>query len=140
MIRLLKVNESCYKYTTATAGQRNLQGTKMRNWNITSFEHAAEIAAAQTIETGKLHIACDYGDHCSPRYYTVEVPAVGDLVSYAFNGDYYPCGVVTAVSKTLKKITTSEGKVFYRRRLTGCWKSNIWSLVGGHIERLNPEF
>jgi hypothetical protein len=113
----------------------------MSNWNITSFEHATEIAAAVTGVTGKLHIACDYGSHCSPRYYTIEVPTVGDLVSYAFNGDYYPCGSITSISKTLKKITTSDGQVFYRRRQTGCWKMNgVWSLVNGHIERLNPEF
>jgi hypothetical protein len=113
----------------------------MRNWNIKTLSDAVLLAAAETKITGKLHIACDYGDHCSPRYYIAEVPAVGEPVSYAFNGDYYPCGVVTAVSKTLKKIVTSEGRTFYRRRLTGCWKSDgVWSLVGGHIERQNPHF
>jgi len=113
----------------------------MRNWNITSFEHAAEIAAAETAATGKLHIACDHGAHCSPRYYTAEVPFMGDAVSYAFNGDYYPCGFVASISKTLKKITTTEGQTFYRRRNTGSWvMSGTWSLVGGHIERQNPHF
>lgn len=113
----------------------------MNNWNIKSLDHAAELAVAETESTGKLHIACDRGASCSPRYYVAAVPAVGDPVSYAFNGDYYPCGSVAAVSKTLKKITTTEGQVFYRRRLTGSWvMDSTWSLVIGHIERLNPEF
>jgi hypothetical protein len=112
----------------------------MDNWDIKSFEHATELAAAETQATGKQHIACDRGDHCAPRYSVAPVPVVGEEVSYAFNGDYYPCGVITAISKTLKKITTSEGKVFYRKRQTDVWKSGIWSLVDGHINRLNPEF
>ena len=111
------------------------------SWNIKSFEHATELAAAETQSTGKLHIACDRGESCSPRYYVAPVPAIGEEVSYAFNGDYYPCGVITAISKTLKKITTSEGKVFYRRRQTGSWvMDSTWSLVNGHINRWNPEF
>jgi hypothetical protein len=114
---------------------------KIDNWNIKSFEHATELAAAETQSTGKLHIACDRGESCSPRYYVAPVPAIGEEVSYAFNGDYYPCGVITAISKTLKKITTSEGKVFYRRRQTGSWvMDSTWSLVNGHINRWNPEF
>jgi hypothetical protein len=113
----------------------------MSNWNIKSLDHAAELAVAETQSTGKLHIGCDLGASCSPRYYVSAVPVVGDAVSYAFNGDYYPCGVVATVSKTLKKITTTDGKVFYRRRQTGAWVMNrTWSLVLGHIERLNPEF
>ena len=112
----------------------------MDNWNIKSFEHATELAAAETKATGKLHIACDRGEYCAPRYYVAPVPVVGEEVSYAINGDYYPCGVVTSVSKTLKKITTSEGKSFYRSKLSGVWKSGYVSLVSGHINRLNPEF
>jgi hypothetical protein len=112
----------------------------MDNWNIKSFEHAAELAAAETQATGKLHIACDRGECCSPRYHVAPVPVIGEEVSYAFNGDYYPCGVITTISKTLKKITTSEGRVFYRRRNTDVWKDGPWCLVNGHINRLNPEF
>lgn len=112
----------------------------MNNWNIKSFDHATELAVAETQATGKLHIACDRGEWCSPRYYVAPVPVVGEPVSYAFNGDYYPCGVITKISKTLQKITTSDGKVFFRKRKTDVWKSSIWSLVNGHIERQNPEF
>lgn len=114
---------------------------KIDNWNIKSFEHATELAAAETQSTGKLHIACDRGEYCSPRYYVAPAPVVGEEVSYAFNGDYYPCGVITAISKTLKKVTTSEGRVFYRKRQTGTWKSDgMWCLVNGHISERNPEF
>jgi hypothetical protein len=114
--------------------------TKINNWNIKSFEHATELAVAETLATGKQHIACDRGECCSPRYYIAPVPVVGEPVSYAFNGDYYPCGVITSISKTLKKITTSEGRTFYRKRNTDVWKNSIWCMVNGHIERLNPEF
>ena len=110
------------------------------NWDIKSFEHATDLAAAETQATGTLHIACDRGEYHSPRFHIAPVPAVGEEVSYAFNGDYYPCGVITAISKTFKKITTSDGKVFYRKGQTGTWKSGIWSLVDGNIERMNPEF
>jgi len=112
----------------------------MNHWNIKSFEHATELAAAQTQATGKLHIACDRGPSCSPRFHVEPAPVVGEAVSYAFNGDYYPCGVITSISKTMKKITTSEGRVFYRRKQTAVWKDSIWCMVSGHINRWNPEF
>ena len=113
----------------------------MNNWNIKSFEHATELAAAQTQATGKLYIACDRGECCSPRFHVEPAPVVGEEVSIGFNGDYYPCGVITSISKTMKKITTSEGKVFYRKRQMAVWKADgIWCMVNGHINRWNPEF
>jgi hypothetical protein len=72
---------------------------------------------------------------------TATLPALNDPVSYAFNGDYYPCGVVTKISKNFKMITTSEGQTFHRQGAANQWKMHkTWSLVKGHIERQNPHF
>jgi len=87
------------------------------------------------------YIATDAGRSCSPRYDVISRPQVGDEVSYAFNGDYYPDGTITKISPTLKKITTDTGSTFYRVRQTGSWKKNgTWSLVHGHIDKRNPSF
>ena len=110
-------------------------------WDFKSLDDAQRIADSATKLTGRLYIATDAGEWVSPRYDVVEAPAVGDEVSYAFNGDYYPCGVITSISKSLKLITTSTGRKFYRRRQSSAWLNNgMWSLVPGHIRRLNPEF
>ena len=110
-------------------------------WDFDSLEDAQLIADSATKLTGTLYIATDAGEWVSPRYDVVVAPAVGDEVSYSFNGDYYPCGTITAISKSLKLVTTSTGRKFYRRRETGSWVNNgMWSLVSGHHNRLNPEF
>lgn len=102
-----------------------------------TFDAAKEVAAA----LGEGFIATDAGSHVSPRYDVTELPKVGDKVSYAFNGDSYPCGTVTAISPSLKVITTSEGKKFYRVRETGSWRNaGTWSLVSGHCYKQNPSF
>lgn len=112
---------------------RNLESRN--DWR--TFEAAKEIA----VKLGTGYIAADSGANVSPRYDVVALPKVGDKVSYAFNGDYYPCGTITNISASLKLITTSEGQKFYRRGQTGKWVYNgTWSLVQGHISRLNPEF
>ena len=118
------------------AARKGVGSVETRNdWK--TFEAAKEVAAA----LGPKFIATDAGSHVSPRYDVQELPQVGDKVSYAFNGDYYPCGVIVSISKSLKVIVTSEGQKFYRKRETGSWKYNgTWSLVSGHISRLNPEF
>lgn len=109
--------------------------------NIIDFEHAAGVAKVLTDKTGDLWIATDAGPGVYPRYDVVEAPKVGEKVSYAFNGDYYPCGEIVSISESLRVIKTSSGKRFYRRKLTGAWINNgTWCLVPGHVSRLNPEF
>lgn len=86
-------------------------------------------------------IPADAGPYVWPRYSVVEPPKVGDLVSYGFNGDAYPCGFVTKISKSLRRVETSEGRVFFRRKLTGSWISGgTWSLIHGHVNKRNPSF
>lgn len=94
------------------------------------------------------YIATDAGAHVSPRYDVQRLPAVGDLVSYAFNGDSYPCGKITRVSGEAGgyrriEATDENGvkRVFHRRRASGSWiKDQTWSLVQGHHNKRNPEF
>lgn len=117
-----------YDYSTGFAENRN-------DWK--TFEAANEVAAA----LGSDYIATDAGPCVSPRYDVIKLPQVGEAVSYAFNGDSYPCGHITKISKSKRRIETSEGKIFFRRKLSGAWINNgTWSLIGGHVEKRNPHF
>lgn len=102
-------------------------------------EHIAESA---TRNLGRTFLPVDNGPYVHPRYDVIEPPTVGNLVSYGFNGDYYPDGEVVRVGKSHKIITTSTGNRYYRRKLTGSWikQGGTWSLVRGHRRELNPEF
>jgi hypothetical protein len=102
-----------------------------------SFEQATEVAEEATKFSGKLYIPTE-----SNGYFEVtEAPQVGDPVSYCFNGDTYPCGYIKSISKTMYKITTTEGDEFYRRKRTSTWlKHKIWSLCDGHHYTQNPHF
>lgn len=116
--------------------------TKVSNRNDwKSFEEVCAIARALTAITGESYVGTDAGDHVSPRYDIGTVPKIGDPVSYAFNGDYYPDGEVVRITKGLR-ITTSTGKVYNRYKNTGCWMmvGGTWQLVHGHISRQNPSF
>lgn len=115
------------------------------NWigrhDIVSLDHAKKLAAAAYALTGKLHMGIDNGECVWPRYDVIEAPVIGDEVSYAFNGDYYPCGTITKISASMRRVETSTGTVFYRRKLSGRWVYNgTWSMVHGHISKLNPSF
>lgn len=82
---------------------------------------------------------------------------VGDEVSYAFNGDYYPDGTVAKITK--KYLTTSTGRKFFlntvkyraydelsqhyvdmNREVFRTVGGGTWTLVHGHEYRQNPEF
>lgn len=109
--------------------------------DFNSMDDAKRIADLATDFTGKTYLPVDEGAGVWPRFDVIEAPAVGDDVSYAFNGDYYPCGQIKSISASFRVITTTEGQKFYRRRESGCWKLNgVWSLVDGHRSELNPSF
>jgi len=113
----------------------------MTRHDFKSMDQAGEIAKSATEVTGKLYLPVDAGSGVWPRFDVIEAPAVGDEVSYAFNGDYYPCGTIKSISASFRLITTTEGQKFYRRRESACWKYNgVWSMVDGHREELNPSF
>lgn len=106
-----------------------------------TMEQAEDIARRLTESMDQLYIATDEGRGTSPRYDVVRMFAVGEKVSYSFNGDTTPCGEIVSISKTLKKIVTSNGSIFYRRRQTGGWiKQGVWGLCRGHIYERNPSF
>lgn len=109
-------------------------------WDIQDAEHAEELAQLKTELTGELHIAVDMGRGCHPKHRVTRVPAVGDEVSYSFNGDSYPAGKVAKISKTLKVVTLEDGSKYYRFRQTGSWKRGCWTLIEGYHNERNPHF
>ena len=110
-------------------------------WDFKSFAEVEALAAELTSLTGKTYLPSDAGPSVSPRYDVFQPPAVGDKVSYAFNGDYYPDGEIVRVTPSLRVIT-STGSKYNRRKLTAGWVKvgGTWSLVQGHIDRRNQEF
>lgn len=130
-----EVREDVLAYKRKFYGRLPKEYETRNDWR--TFDDAKEIAAL----LGPNYIAIDNGTHVSPRYDVIKLPQVGDKVSYAFNGDYYPCGEIASISKSLRLIATTEGQKFYRRGETGVWKYNqTWALVAGHVSKLNPEF
>lgn len=114
--------------------------------NLSSFEEAQKEAELRNIEhvasqTGFTWIPVDFGPNVSPRFELIVMHKIGDPVSKSFNGDSYPEGEIVSISKSLKKITTSTGVSFYRRRLTGSWIADgTWYLTRGHVSEFNPSF
>jgi hypothetical protein len=120
---------------------RFVQGFETVQHSAASFAEAEKFAAQLTAHFNKQYIPVDHGAHCYPRFDVVEAPVVGEPVSYAFNGDSYECGYITKVSSSLKRVETSTGRVFYRRKLSGVWlNGKTWSMVHGHVNELNPSF
>ena len=114
------------------------------DWHKLGYDHVVELAQQLTESTGKLYLGVDSGPGVSPRYDIVEAPKVGDLVSYGFNGDCYPCGKIVKISPS-HQVTAcdDDGREFkfYRRRMTGSWLYNkTWHLVMGHVSTQNPSF
>lgn len=95
------------------------------------------IARYLTAMTGDLYV----GTERDSSFDIVRAPKVGDEVSYSFNGDTYPDGVVVKVTKGLQ-VKTSTGRTYRRHRDTGSWvqSGGTWSLVRGHIYEQNPHF
>lgn len=111
----------------------------LSDWDIKDLDHATKHAAELTIATGDQWIPIDHGKWVAPQYSVAKMPVIGEDVSYGFNGDYYPDGKIVKVSKTLKVITTSSGKRYYRKRQTNTWLNNkTWALVDGIHDERNP--
>jgi hypothetical protein len=129
-------------YSGAAQEARRIAGEVMHNRNdFANSEVADSFARAATAVTGRLHIATDSGEYVSPRYDVIEAPVVGAAVSRSFNGDSYPAGNIVSISKSLKRIVTSDGTVFFRRRNSGAWVNHgTWSMIPGHVSEWNPSF
>lgn len=135
----LKVVEVLTEYN----GQDPDRASLVYRGDLRSFQEAEELAAAATRDMGETFIPTDAGDHVHPRYDVVRAPKVGDPVSMAFNGDYYPCGHITKIGGTnFKTIYTDAGVKFNRRRQSGTWvrQGGTFCMVKGHISELNPSF
>lgn len=141
---------------TLKQGQGNrppeLYGTNSQtNERIASYEEAVECAVRLSAQQRATYWAEDRGAHVSPRYAVIRAFSVGEPVSYGFNGDSYPCGRITKMSKTGRAgegpriITVQEAGgrwfKFWRRRLSGSWKKDgTWSLQHGWHNDRNPSF
>lgn len=106
-----------------------------------TMDHARRVAEAATVFAGALYIAIDSGPNVSPRFDVIKAPAIGDEVSYSFNGDTTPDGTIAGMSSNLRVIRTSTGRVYYRRGESGRWvRHGTWALIPGHINERNPSF
>lgn len=110
-------------------------------WDWKDFATVEGIARYLTAMTGQTYLPTDSGGGCSPRFDVIKAPAIGDDVSYSFNGDTSPCGMITKITKTWQ-ITTSTGKKFRRRGNAPGFtmEGGTWSMVAGHISERNPSF
>lgn len=135
MLYFTETAEGIAVSTTHTKGAQS-------RWEWTSKSQVNDLAARANAAAGQdLYIGIDRGQYSHPRFDVVRRPQVGEKVSYAFNGDSYPCGQVAKISGSLKVITTTTGERFYRKRETGSWiKGGTWSLVLGHHDLRNPSF
>lgn len=114
---------------------------KINPRDIKSFSQAIQMAEEFTNEESVKYIPIDRGSNVSPRFDVIEAPRIGDPVSYGFNGDYYPDGHIEKISSSMKVITTTSGRKYYRRKQTASWKYNqTWTLVAGHHDERNPSF
>jgi len=122
---------ACIEVTAISTDCQSSEGWISR-WDMPTFEVAQEVADAASIFEGVDYIAIDNGAHTSPRYDVICALQTLDPISYYFNGDSYPCGYIKTISKSLKKITTTTGETFYRRKQSGAWLMNRqWSMIRG---------
>ena len=132
------------------AWARDIYGNLGHGWlnrtDITSLEQAQALADSASGTLGIPHLAVDRGLGVSARYVVIEAPMVGDEVSMAFNGDYYPVGKITRIGvgyKQIKVVGPDGDKVFRRQggeNGSGWLYQRMWRLVDGKQSRLNPEF
>jgi hypothetical protein len=123
-------------------------------WKTLAAAERAAAAASRFLNAGRpmrfpespepvVVLPIDAGANTWPRYDIIVGFAVGQDVSMAINGDYYPIGKVTAISASHRIVTTQEpdGKVrrFYRRKNTASWKHDrSFTLVPGIHDERNP--
>lgn len=109
--------------------------------DIESMEAATLLAASLTDLSGHHFIAIDRGDWHWPQFGVIPAPRVGEPVSISFNGDRYPCGRIKSISTSLRVITTTDGRTFYRKRQSAAWVNDkTWTMIPGHISEKNPSF
>lgn len=80
--------------------------------------------------------------YCVGKYKVAKLPQVGEEVSMYFNGDAYPCGTITSVSKSGLIVKTSEGRTFRRQaKHPACWlHEKTFAMIPGRVSKQNPSF
>lgn len=153
----VKAYLATHNHQKAVENAAAIEGFVVDRNSLKSRLDASVLASACNKAAGEnLYTWVDYGSNVSPRYDVVQVPRVGDEVSYAFNGDSYPCGKVTKVSHfkaygggvSCRRVEAQEGEgdqlrthIFWRLGDTASWrKDKTWSLVQGHHYKQNPSF
>lgn len=107
----------------------------------TSKEEVDTLAAKLTEVTGDLYLGLASGGCVRPQFDIFKAPKVGDEVSMGFNGDYYPCGKIVSISKTLRKIVTDNGTTFWRRGQGARWLNcGTFAMIPGVHNERNPSF
>lgn len=139
MFYIQVVNDLPVAIAEELTSEQHRDKTWQNRWDWKDMETVERLARYVTAMKGKPYLAADRGTSTSPRYDVIEAPCVGDPVSYGFNGDYYPCGTITKITKGWR-VTTSEGKVFNRRKDSSSWRmvGGTWGMVAGHIDERNP--
>ena len=129
---------------TGTPKLREIQGVTYNrvtdNWDWTEAEAKAVAAKASEV----FGVPYDFVDsECTGlrRYDIIQLPQVGDEVSYAFNGDCYPDGVIIAITQK-GQVKTDTGSTYRRKKQTAGWlkTSGTFWMVRGHIYEQNPHF
>jgi hypothetical protein len=120
-----------------------------------TYEEAQTVANALNRDAGDLHNtfqATNAGPYVSPRYDVIDLPRLGDEVSYTFNGDYYPCGRIAGISagpgyRCIVAVDDNGSEYKFWRRCRdgkptgGAWiMRRTWSMIQGHHNKRNPEF
>lgn len=100
-----------------------------------SNRYPTEEAATAALQEGQIVVHTP--SYVVDKWTVFTLPKVGDVVSRGFNGDYYPSGKIARISKTMKKITTDTGVVFWRKGDMN-WSDGCFWMVEGNIERQNP--
>ena len=128
---------------------RNMCAEARREWRSRwdwhkmpdAMAYCEKLAAGATAVTGRLYIASDLGPCVSPRFDVVEAPRVGDAISRSFNGDSYPDGHIVAVSDSLRVITSSSGRKYYKQGARASWKlaKSCFYMIAGHVSEYNRE-
>mgnify|MGYP001598572728 FL=1 len=102
-------------------GQANY--TSCADWR--TLADAQLVAAKASTATGRPWLGVDQGTRAEHRYDVIPQPRVGDAVGRridaAGRGVTVDEGTITSVNGTLRVITTSTGKKFYRLRESGFW-------------------
>lgn len=129
--------EVCGDFPTSEVHNHHWQSR--RDWK--SLKQVNRIARLLTATTGKRYLGVDEGSSVYPRFDIIEPFQIGDRVSCAFNGDYYPDGRIVKITPSFQ-ITTNTGNRYLRIGNTSRWRKvgGTWILVPGHISSLNPSF